>query len=168
MLFLTPATEEEIKSILLQSPTTSCELDPIPTWLLKVCIDELLPLITEIVNLALSTAIMPKSRKIAIIKLYLKKNILEVIIKNYQPVSNLSILSKNVKWVVGKRLIQHHKENNLQEQLQSAYQQFHRTVTALIKDTNDILMAIDQQKVVLLVLLDLSATFDTIDHTIHL
>ncbi len=42
MLFLTPATEEEIKSILLKSSTTSCELDPIPTWLLKICIDELL------------------------------------------------------------------------------------------------------------------------------
>ncbi len=72
MLFLTPATKEEIKSILLKSPTTSCELDPFPTWLLKVCIDELLPLITEIVNLSLSTAIMPKSQKIATIKPYLK------------------------------------------------------------------------------------------------
>ncbi len=60
MSFLTPATEEEIKSILLKSPTTSCELNPIPTWLLKVCIDELLPLITEIINLSLSTAIMPE------------------------------------------------------------------------------------------------------------
>ncbi len=51
MSFLTPATEEEIKSILLKSPTTLCELDLIPTWLLKVCIDDLLPLITEIVHI---------------------------------------------------------------------------------------------------------------------
>ncbi len=83
MLFLTPATEEEIKSILLKSPTMACELDPIQTWLLKVCIDEWLPLITEIINLSLSIAIMPKSQKIAIIKPYLKKIILELIIKNY-------------------------------------------------------------------------------------
>ncbi len=74
MSFLTPATEEEIKSILLKSPTMSCELDPIPTFLLKVCIDELLQLITEIVNLSLSTAIMPMSQKIAIIKAHLKIN----------------------------------------------------------------------------------------------
>ncbi len=66
--FLTTATEEEIKSILLKSPTMPCELDPIPTWLLKVCIDELVPLIKEIVNLFLSTDIMPKSQKIAIVK----------------------------------------------------------------------------------------------------
>ncbi len=67
-----------------------------------------------------------------------------------------------------KRLIRHQKENNLQEQLQSADQQFHSTDTALIKVTNDILMAINQQKVVLLVLIDLSAVFDTIDYTIVL
>ncbi len=114
MLFLTPATEEEIKSILLKSPTTSCELNPIPTWLLKVCIDELLPLITEIANLSLSTAIMPKSQKIAIIKPYLKKIILELIIKNYRPVSNLSFLSKTIERVVVKRLIPHQKETTYQ------------------------------------------------------
>ncbi len=65
-----------------------------------------------------------------------------------------------------KSLIQHQKENNLQEQLQSAYQHFHGTGTPLIKVTNDILMAIDQQKVMLLVLHDLSAAFNMIDHTI--
>ncbi len=67
-----------------------------------------------------------------------------------------------------KRLFQHQKENNLQEQLQSAYQHRDITETALIKVPIDILMAIDQQKVVLLVLLDLSAAFDTVDHTILL
>ncbi len=111
---------------------------------------------------------MPKSQRIAIIKPYLKKIIFELIIKNNGPVSNLLFLSKTVERVVVKRLIQHQKENNLQEQLQSAYQQFHSTETALIKVINDILMVIDQEKVVLLVLLDLSAAFDTIDHTILL
>ncbi len=65
MSFLTIATREEIKSILLKPPTMSCKLDPISTWLLKVCIDELLPLITDITNLSLSTATMPKTHKIA-------------------------------------------------------------------------------------------------------
>ncbi len=80
----------------------------------------------------------------------------------------MSFLSKTVERVVVKRLIQHQKENNLLEQLQSAYQQFHSTEITLIKVTNNILMAIDQQKVVLLVLLDLSVAFDTTDHTILL
>ncbi len=67
-----------------------------------------------------------------------------------------------------KTLIMHQKENNVQEQLQSAYQHFHSTETALTKVINDILMAIDQQKVVLLVLLDLSADFNTVDHMLIL
>ncbi len=59
--------------------------------------------------------------------------------------------------VVLNRLIHYHKENNLQEQLQCAYWYFHSTKLALIKVTIDILMAIDQRKLVLLVLLDLMA-----------
>ncbi len=47
---LIPASEEEVREIIQKSPNKSCELDPIPTWLLKDCLDELLPLITDIVN----------------------------------------------------------------------------------------------------------------------
>ena len=49
---------------------------------------------------------------------------------------------------------------------QSSYRQFHSTETALLKVHNDILLKMDQQEVTLLVLLDLSAAFDTIDHEI--
>ena len=46
---------------------------------------------------------------------------------------------------------------------QSAYREAHSTETALVKICSDILDSMDQQQVVLLVLLDLSAAFDTID-----
>src|SRR5207245_465236 len=51
---------------------------------------------------------------------------------------------------------------------QSAYRQYHSTETALLRIYNDALLSIDQQKVSALVLLDLSAAFDTIDHQILL
>ena len=38
-----PASEEEIQKIIKKSPNKSCELDPVPTWLLKLCLHELLP-----------------------------------------------------------------------------------------------------------------------------
>ena len=54
--------------------------------------------------------------------------------------------------------------NNLDELYQSAYKEQHSTETALLKVQNDILCVIDNKECVLLVLLDLSAEFDTIDY----
>ena len=58
-------------------------------------------------------------------------------------------------------------ENNLHEHLQSAYKPGHSTETALVKVQNDILTSIDQHGIVILVMLDLSAAFNTIDHDIQ-
>ena len=62
----------------------------------------------------------------------------------------------------------HLKSFNLLEPLQSAYRQYHNTETALTKISNDLLLSADSKRVSVLVLLDLSAAFDTIDHTILL
>ena len=59
-------------------------------------------------------------------------------------------------------------ENNLAEPMQSAYRPGHSTETALFHVHNNILRAVDEQKAVALVLLDLSAAFDTIDQNIML
>ena len=163
-----PATEMEIKDLVLKAPTKSCVLDPVPTRVLKACLVEILPLITKVVNLSLRSATMPKSLKTAVIMPVLKKIILELILKNYRPVSNLPFLSKLIERVVAKRLLAHQNGNDLQEVLQSAYKEGHSTETALTKVQNDILHALDNKQVVLLILLDLSAAFDTIDHSILL
>ena len=57
-------------------------------------------------------------------------------------------------------------DNNLHEYLQSAYKPGHITDTALVKVQNDILTSIDQHGNVILILLDLSAAFDAIDHDV--
>jgi len=58
------------------------------------------------------------------------------------------------------------KANNLFPVLQSAYRQNHSTETALLKVKNDIFLNMDKGHVTLLVMLDLSAAFDTVDHGI--
>ena len=58
----------------------------------------------------------------------------------------------------------HLASNNPHEEHQSAYRKFHSTETALLKVQNDILQSLDQNNVTILVMLDLSAAFDTIDH----
>ena len=66
--------------------------------------------------------------------------------------------------MVDARLERHLYENKLHEGLQSAYRKFHSTETALLKVQNDILQSLDQGCTTVLVMLDLSAAFDTIDH----
>ena len=85
---------------------------------------------------------------------------------SYRPVSNLSFLYNVIERVVASRIRLHMQERNLYEPLQSAYRQHHGTETALLKVQNDILRALDEHNGVFLVLLDLSAAFDTIDHGI--
>lgn len=63
-----------------------------------------------------------------------------------------------------RRLEHHISTNGLHEDLQSAYRKGHSTETALIKVQNDITEALDNKSVVVLVMLDLSAAFDTVDH----
>ena len=95
----------------------------------------------------------------------MKKIILDCeIFKNYRPVSNLSLISKLVERVVCVQLVEHLKTDNLYEIFQSAYRQLHSTETALLRVQNDLLQAVDNEGGTILVLLDLSAAFDTIDH----
>ena len=164
-----PATEAEIRKTINGSKCTSCNLDPIPTSVLKSILDTLLPVITSIVNMSFDLAHFPDDFKLAIIIPLLKKLGLDLeVLKHFRPVSNLAFISKTQERIAASRLTQHMILNNLCEIFQSSYKKFHSTETALLKVQSDILSALDQNKCVLLVLLDLSAAFDTIDHDILL
>ena len=161
-------SEDDVAKRFCQSPTKHCISDPIPTWLLKQCMDAILPFLTLLVNMSLGLGYFPRQWKKAIVTPILKKVGADTIVSNYRPVSNLSFLSKLVERVVVSQLSDHMTSNNILPSNQSAYRQFHSTETSLLKVQSDILMNFDNQKVTLLVLLDLSAAFDTIDHTILL
>ena len=111
---------------------------------------------------------IPSSMKGVLVKALLKKATLDLIKKNYHPVSNFNFCSKVIEHVVSDQLVAHVKSNNLMQPNQSAYRMNHSTETTLLKVKSDILGAMDKGEVVCLVLLDLSAAFDTIDHTILL
>ena len=90
------------------------------------------------------------------------------VLKNFRPVSNLSYLSKLIERVVCEQLTDFAVQSGNLEDYQSAYRQGHSTETALLKVEDGILAFMDNQEVMCLVLLDLSASFDTILHLLLL
>ena len=120
-------------------------------------------------NKSLSMGVVPNEFKKAIVKPLLKKQGLDPEnLKKFRPVSNLAFISKVIEKVVASRLSEHINKHDLHEDMQSAYKKCHSTETALLRVHNDIMVAVDGGNAVVLVLLDLSAAFDTIDHDILL
>jgi hypothetical protein len=160
---------EEVRCLIAKSPSKSCGLDPIPTWLLKDLAAEIAPYITVLFNKSISVGHFPLAFRAAEIKPILKKNSLDSsIITNYRPISNLSYLSKLCERAIKVRLLDHLDGNDLLPEHQSAYRACHSTESALLKITSDALMAADRGMFTLLGMLDLSAAFDCVDHEIFL
>ena len=91
-------SEDEVGKVIGASPSSSCSLDPLPTWMLKKCLSTLLPIITLIVNLSLKSGEFCSSLKRAYVTPLLKKADLDPdIFKNFRPVSNLSFISKLIE-----------------------------------------------------------------------
>ena len=153
-----------VLEILQKTVPKSCDLDPIPTALLYENLDVLLPTITNIINTSLASGFVPPDFKTAIVKPLPRSKYTE----NYRPISNLPFLSKILEKVILHKLLAHLQENNLCNPFQSAYRTRHSTVTALLRVVNDLLNAMDEDKISVLLLLDLSAVFDTISQQILL
>jgi hypothetical protein len=155
------------RKMIFAAPTKSCELDPLPTKLLKPCLDHVFPSITDIVNKSLYEQCVPASFKQAIVRPLLKKpNLDKEMLKNYRLVSNLPFISKILEKVVSNQLENHINSHFFHDDVQSAYRAYHSTETALLRVNHDIAYALDSNCCAVLLMLDLSAAFDTIDHQI--
>ena len=160
-------TEDFVKTVVQEMPKKSCDLDPIPTSDLYDCLDEIIPIVTSIMNKSLSSGIVPQCFKHALVKPLLKKASLDPnCLKHYWPVSNLPFLSKVLERIVLKQFLQHLQSHSLLEPFQSAYRNFHSTGTALLRVVNNLLQASDCVCVSIRSLLELTAAFDTIDHNV--
>ena len=170
-LILQEVTEEDVVKLIKKCPTKSCALDVIPTWLLKdeKVLAALVPHIVKLINASIAAGSVPDAFKVAHVTPILKKQGLDIDnMKNFRPVSNLSFVSKVLERVLAKQLTSHMDRHKLHDHLQSAYRPKHSTESALIKIKADIDLALDKGQGVLLLLLDLSAAFDTLDHHILL
>ena len=139
-----------------------------PTQIVVECLDVLLPALTKMINLSLETACFPESWKHADVRPRLKKPKSEATFPNLRPISNLTFVSKLTERAVFNQTHNHLTLDCLYPKAQSSYREFHSTETALLRIKNDILMNLNKQHLTLLVLLDLIAAFDTVDHVMLL
>ena len=116
-----PMLGEEIKEIIMASPSKFCKLDSIPTVLLKRLLPVVLPDITSLVNLSLRTGTFANEWKITCVKPLIKSINMELIKNNYHLISNCNFISKIVEKCMLVQLNQHCNLHGLLPSYQSAY-----------------------------------------------
>ena len=163
-----PLTLSDMKAIIDFLPSKTCEFDHFLTSMVKQCSNLLLPAILHIVNLPLINGIFPEVLKQACVTPSLKNKMLDVDdVCSYRPVSNLPFLSK-VKKCVHIQIDMYLCENFLYGEFQSVYRSGFSCETAPVKISNDILSLLDTKSNAVLLLFDLIAVFDTVNHNLLL
>ena len=161
-----PTTIEEVKEIVMSNEIKCSPEDPVPVKLLSSNIDVFIPYWVEIVNLSLELGDMDGMTSAVVIPLI--KELSSLVdtenFKNYRPVSNLVLVSKIIERVVQNRLEEHMIKNKLSSVKNYGYKKSHSTELLLLKVVDDLFSSFDKNIPTVVILLDLSAAFDTVDH----
>ena len=158
--------EEDVFKLITKTKKTYNSNDPFP--IKDVCQEENIKAIskiyTKIINLGILSNKFPDSEKIAVVHPLYKGEGDANNMKYYRPVSNLSFLSKIIEKSILLQLNHFLVENTLIPDNQSAYRANHSTETCITAVLNDLLNSLDDGKISLMFMLDLSAAFDTVHH----
>ena len=140
--------------------------DPIPIKILTDCFPVLSTYILQIVNDSLQTGSFPSCLKHATVTPVIKDtNGDHEDLKNYRPISNTPKLAKIIEKCALSQISAHLQKNDLNSSAQSASKEKHSCETAIFKVVNDMQSEIKKNNLSVILMLDLSAAFDTIDQT---
>ena len=147
------------------SNSSAFGLDHIDTSIIKLVKAEILPAVTHIINLSITSKRFPSAwKKSKVIPLHKKDDLLNP--KNFRPVAIVPILSKILERVVFNQIIAYLNDNELLHPNHHAYRAQHNTTTALIQMYDGWLQAVESGHMAGVCLLDMSAAFDVVDHNI--
>ena len=156
-------TLTEAQSYIQKAPSKAAGIDGLSVPMLKLALPALLGPLTDICNHSLQTSTFPSIWKRTLISPVLKTKS-PVSPSDTRPIALLSELSKVLERAVNSQLSAHIESNALLYHSQAAYRSGHSTQTALLRLTDDVRKAVDEYKLTILVLFDLSKAFDSIPH----
>ena len=162
-----PVEEMEVIKIVKGLKTNSSGIDNINGFILKLLIHRISSIITHIINTSLELNIFPEKWKAAII-IPIPKIPFPLKESDYRPISLLCTLSKVIEKVANRQIIAYLIKHSLLDPYQSAYKPNHSCTTALLKIIDDVLDSYDESDATLLILLDFSKAFDTVNHRLLL
>ena len=164
--FVWPSAVVKLTYIL---PNKTSPLDLMPTNVLKLCAGILSSIIVRMANLSFQTEVFPTSFRIAQVTPILKKQGLSADDPaNVRPISNSLTVSKILERLFLRRLNPHLAATGSMDPYQSAYCSCRSTETAMLRVSSDLCGEMDNGQVSMLITLDISAAFDTIDVSILL
>lgn len=156
---------EEAFLTMAQSVTSGSPLDPLPCTKWKELGAELFPPLRLICNSSLASGMVPVDWKQAMVTPLLKKATLDPNnASNYRPISLLPFPVKVIERLVSKSLSQFLELNGCLDDMQYGFRPAHGTETALLTVLDDLRWQADRGQSGILILLDLSAAFDTVNH----
>ena len=168
LFVLHQVTENQVERVIRSLPSNKAPgMDKISSRILKDSLPSTLTTITHIVNNSFVTNTFARAWKTAEVTPILKCGNPDVP-NNYRPISLLPIVSKVTERLVHGQLMEHLIRNNKLAAHQSGNRKLHSTETALLYVTDQLLQAMDNKKVSIMVLLDMSKAFDSIRHDILL
>ena len=165
-LDLQHTTPEEVSKLLMEiSDAKATGDDEIPVGFLKMCINTVSKVISHIINLSISTKIVQKRWKTAVVTPSYKDED-RTSMSNYRPISVLPVVSKVMERIVHNQVYSHLRRHSLLSEAQFEFRKYHSTSACILKLLNNIYFNMDRGMMTGVVFLDLKKAFDTVDHNI--
>ena len=165
---LTCVHPDTVKNIILGLKSSkSSGIDNIDTYIVKLMVTEILPVVTHIVNLSIQQAAFPVLYKSAKVIPLLKKGD-PLVPKNYRPVAILCIISKVIERAIFLQIVEYMNKNDLFHPNHHGFRAGHSTSTAMLQMYDNWVQAVDKGEMAGVCMLDMSAAFDVVDHELLL
>lgn len=167
-IFLMPLSELEVKKeVMSLNNSKSVGHDEISTHIIKNCIDEILPVLTYLINYSFEQGKFPEALKLSIVRPLFKKGDKDDI-NNYRPIALLPILSKVFEKCMLSRLLKFCDKFNIIKDQQYGFQKGKSTTLAVFTLIKAVLTNINKKRLTTGLFLDLSKAFDYVSHDLLL